>query len=585
MHLHAHPNIHAHAHPHAHAHRVHGALFPSDGPALDGTVIDEARPDRAASLVSLMQEAYARAPLEWSLLLVATTACVLALALSNFCARRAAAAHAGGSAAAHASSREEASYVRLRNRYLACYAFAVFGDWLQGGYIYALYEAHGYEMQEIAWLFVIGYGSAATLGTYSSAVGDVAGHRRNCVAYGLLYSLSCLLNNSDDLSMLALSRLLGGISYSILFTNFESWLIAEADASALPPKILTRLFGLATFCNALSAVVAGVVGHVAVEMLPQTTQNKYTAPFNIAVGALLLASLLSATQWTERYGDRQGSAAASLLKSWRTIRGSRTLLTLGLVNALYETALYVFVFVWTPSLERRSPRPLSHGLVFSLFMLCKMVGSQGFSLVSHAVPPRVCLTVVFSGSAIAMAVPLVTSSYEALLFAFCGFECLLGVYWPAIALLRAAEISDGQRSSMMAVFRVLLNALVIGVLLLVGALSEPFIFALAAAMLALCLCATSVFYLPSDAMGGRTNSSLAAFLRVGADGVTDGATDGCDSPRESKSSQRRPLVSAESMDDSVNDSVNDSDCEKLCTASPINASTSSKSNATLTCRA
>ena len=31
------------------------------------------------------------------------------------------------------------------------------------------------------------------------------------------------------------------------------------------------------------------------------------------------------------------------------------LLGLGVVNSLYEAALHVFVFVWTPALERRGP--------------------------------------------------------------------------------------------------------------------------------------------------------------------------------------------------------------------------------------
>ena len=34
----------------------------------------------------------------------------------------------------------------------------------------------------------MGYGSAATFGTYVGALGDVGGHRRNCIAYGILYA-------------------------------------------------------------------------------------------------------------------------------------------------------------------------------------------------------------------------------------------------------------------------------------------------------------------------------------------------------------------------------------------------------------
>ena len=88
--------------------------------------------------------------------------------------------------------------------------------------------------------------------------------------------------------------------------------------------------------------------------------------------------------------------------------------------------------------------------------------------------------------------PLVSEDYEVLLLAFCGFEALLGVYWPAIALLRSSELSDAQRSSTMSVFRSLLNLLVIGVLLLVGQLPERLIFGMALAMLLTCAANVSI---------------------------------------------------------------------------------------------
>ena len=79
-------------------------------------------------------------------------------------------------------ARDELVYAKLRNRYLGVYALATFGDWIQGGYLYALYAEYGYSMGGIAALFVVGYGAAATVGTYVGAVGDVHGHRTNCMA-------------------------------------------------------------------------------------------------------------------------------------------------------------------------------------------------------------------------------------------------------------------------------------------------------------------------------------------------------------------------------------------------------------------
>ena len=41
---------------------------------------------------------------------------------------------------------QEASYRRLRNLYLSVYALATFGDWIQGGFLYALYAEYGFSM-------------------------------------------------------------------------------------------------------------------------------------------------------------------------------------------------------------------------------------------------------------------------------------------------------------------------------------------------------------------------------------------------------------------------------------------------------
>lgn len=119
-----------------------------------------------------------------------------------------------------------------------------------------------------------------------------------------------------------------------------------------------------------------------------------------------------------------------------------------------------------------------------------MAGSQAFHLLSQRFSPSQCLLLVFSGSALCLSAPLLTHSYEKTLLAFCGFEALLGIYWPAIALLRASALDATQRSSTMAVFRVLLNLLVISVLPIAGSLPEAYVFALAIAMLLVCYACT-----------------------------------------------------------------------------------------------
>ena len=58
-----------------------------------------------------------------------------------------------------------------------------------------------------------------------------------------------------------LGRILGGISTSLLFSTFESWMIFEHNKTGFPSDWLPRTFALATFGNGVVAVVAGVLAN------------------------------------------------------------------------------------------------------------------------------------------------------------------------------------------------------------------------------------------------------------------------------------------------------------------------------------
>lgn len=66
--------------------------------------------------------------------------------------------------------------------------------------------------------------------------------------------------HSSWLPLLLLGRALAGMAYSILFTAFESWAVAEVDARGLGRACLPQVFGAAVATSAIAAVVSGVVG-------------------------------------------------------------------------------------------------------------------------------------------------------------------------------------------------------------------------------------------------------------------------------------------------------------------------------------
>ena len=508
----------------------------------------------------------------------------------------------GGGSNDLATTIEEKRFSRLRTRYNIVYVFATFGDWIQGAYLYALYREHGFTMQSIGFIFVLGYASSAFLGTIVASLGDRYGHKVNCVLYGFAYAFVCVVSSRrSDVFSLYFARVLGGICYSLLFSSFEAWAIAECDRKKIHRRNLARLFASATFFNALSAVVAGIIGNAVVDtfsrkngyytgsqsrtlprlqtadearverplpelriktslFVTEKEPNEFAPAFDVAAGALFLCGCLCASLWVnnktkvnredeendegdenasfeedgdEEDEDRENEEDATkmplrgrtlrktrrkrrggILESFKIVATRPELLSLGTTNSLYEAALHVFVFIWTPALEKRKDADqtvsgfVPHGVVFSLFMTCKMLGSMTYSILSSVqrkrpyvnvsgsgdnsnntsiAQTRKSLRYVFLAAAISFFWTVVfKESYFVALFAFCAFEFGLGVYWPAMAVLRGELVPNNLRASVTSVFRVPLNVLVVMLLTAAGRASERALLLCCAAMMSFC---------------------------------------------------------------------------------------------------
>ena len=77
----------------------------------------------------------------------------------------------------------------------------------------------------------------------------------------IIYALACALLLFPYLPVLFFGRVLGGISTSILFSAFESWVVAASSDSALQSEDLSIILGRATLINGFVATAAGVGPH------------------------------------------------------------------------------------------------------------------------------------------------------------------------------------------------------------------------------------------------------------------------------------------------------------------------------------
>ncbi|KAK1221545.1 hypothetical protein PQX77_015664 [Marasmius sp. AFHP31] len=402
--------------------------------------------------------------------------CLVSLVVENYVSKRKRSPDSRDNAR-HGGSTATATLMR---QYLVVYAIVMAADWLQGPYVYSLYrEQYGFTERLVAVLFVTGFMSAGLAAPLVGVWADQHGRRRICLLFW---------------------RLFGGVSTSILFSAFESWVVSASNSLALPQSDLSLILGRATLVNGFVAAGAGVFSNQLV-----TNTGSFASPF-IASGVLLvLAYMVIRGTWSENYGGAEGmsdktegSYVKRLAQAWRIVQRDPTLLALGFTQTCFEGGMYLFVFLWVPSLQEAasSSTQLPLGYIFSAFMVSMMLGSLIYTvIVSHLSPPTEkslptpspsaetgdnSLTLhaklsssVCAVSALAIAASVSSSDEKVRFWAFCTFEACVGMYYPVQGMLRGTLISNEHRATLSALFRVPLNIFVV-VSLLTGVSSARY---------------------------------------------------------------------------------------------------------------
>ncbi|CAN6709313.1 unnamed protein product [Malus baccata var. baccata] len=394
----------------------------------------------------------------------------------------------------------------FKNNYLFVYSLMMAGDWLQGPYVYYLYTTYGYGKGDIGQLFIAGFGSSMLFGTIVGSLADKQGRKRACITYCITYILSCITKHSPQYKVLMLGRILGGIATSLLFSAFESWLVAEHNKRGFEQQWLSITFSKAIFLgNGVVAILAGLLGNTLVDALALGP----VAPFDAASCFLTIGMFVILFTWTENYGDP--SESKDLFTQFRgaavAIASDEKIALLGAIQSLFEGSMYTFVFLWTPALSPND-EDIPHGFIFATFMLSSMFGSSLASRLMARQTPRVesYMQIVFAVSAASLLLPIVTgvcwdsgvlfsylfyvvmpssnfANFQQFLVApsnvkggsisfagciqllgFCAFEACVGLFWPSIMKMRSQYIPEEARSTIMNFFRIPLNIFVCVVL-------------------------------------------------------------------------------------------------------------------------
>eukprot|EP01134_Creolimax_fragrantissima_P000013 CFRG0013T1 len=397
-----------------------------------------------------------------------------------------------------------ASFLTFRNNYIFVYSLMMAGDWLQGPYVYALYSHYGYSTGDIGRLFIAGFGSSLIVGTFVGSLADNIGRKKIALVYCATYIASCLTKHWSDYNVLLLGRFFGGVATSLLFSVFESWLVAEHFSRGFETVWLGATFSKAVFFgNGVVAIASGILANY----LVRDMDFGPVAPFDAAICFLTIGAVIIMTTWTENYGEKSMDGQAISLSSsfsaaLQDIKNSKKIFLLGCMQAAFEGAMYTFVFLWTPALSPAG-QDIPHGFIFATMMVACMLGSAyAGKLLTSEQKPEFYMVKVFGVSAVSMLVPVIApfllgnntpigatngmnTSGFAQLIAFCVFEVCVGMFWPSFMQMRSRYVPEEHRATIINIFRIPLNLFVCTILYNVDSFETTSLFMMCGVFLAI----------------------------------------------------------------------------------------------------
>lgn len=314
------------------------------------------------------------------------------------------------------------------------------------------------------------------------------GRRKTAAVFCVLYIVSCLLTVFPQYGVLILGRCIAGLTNSILFSTLESWCVHEhLENFDFPKEWLPITFSHVAFGSSIAAVLAGFLADIAARWMSLGPVAPFLLAVPVFVGSIACLFLL----WNENFNEKkeitQHDIQRSCSEGLKQILQNVDVFLVGTIQSLFESVLFVFVFMWTPALDVFHDIPL--GVAFASFMVCfllggivcdYLIGKVGYTMTRLLVVISASSSVVFAVAAYFAWNKNATFYRLKMLLCLQIFELLCGFYFPIMRVLREKVLPEDQRLSITNWFRVPLTLLSSLALLFLhstsGGTSEIFLF-------------------------------------------------------------------------------------------------------------
>jgi MFS transporter, MFS domain-containing protein family, molybdate-anion transporter len=267
----------------------------------------------------------------------------------------------------------------LKFKYLLAYCLTRASIWAKSPYMYTLYNKyHGFDVSEIGVLYVVDAVAGLISGPIFGSWADKFGRKLFCMNYCVFVILNLSLRLTGSKPLAYVAQILTGFGSGLINTTFESWVVYESrkvfeGREQENEKFLKRLFKNQNLYDAIiSLLVSGISALV-------YTNFGIIITIIISMSYSVIALFIIFFLWEENKPNTNSETKKSSF--WEALQElkKRDVLSIGIIESLFQACLNLFIFSWTPLLQLSTTyTEINVGFIFVCYVIMTVIGTAIF---------------------------------------------------------------------------------------------------------------------------------------------------------------------------------------------------------------
>lgn len=155
----------------------------------------------------------------------------------------------------------------------------------------------------------------------------------------------------------------------------------------------------------------------------------------------------------------QDSLTEKMSMALHKIKTDLPLLSVGIIESAFKISLVLFMFMWTPLLEKAAGAKVHPGSIFVCFMLARLIGSELYDGIKKHLKTNTYILSIFvtiTGT-ISFYVEYQFFYFHLVFCMLIYFDGLSGIIFPLMSSLKSQMIPEELRTTIMTFFRIPIN--------------------------------------------------------------------------------------------------------------------------------